>query len=146
MINHTSGLQSYGSVPTTRPLKDIDVLRIVARQDSTNFKPGTKFSYSNTAYVLLGLIVEKASGLRFDEFVRRHIFKPLRMYNSTFNNLEGRISNRAYGYNPKNGKLVVDDQSSARYLQGDGGIYSSIDDFYHWDQALYAEKLSESKP
>ncbi|WP_256006910.1 serine hydrolase domain-containing protein [Pedobacter deserti] len=141
MINHTSGLKSYGSVPTSRPLKDINVLHIVAEQDSTNFKPGTKFSYSNTAYVLLGLIVEKVSGLPFDEFVRRHIFKPLKMANSTFNNMEGTIPNRAYGYNPKDGKLVLDDQSTASYLQGDGGIYSSIDDFYYWDQALYGDKL-----
>jgi CubicO group peptidase (beta-lactamase class C family) len=144
MINHTSGLKSYGNaIPegTTEPLKDADVLRIVEKQDSTSFKPGTRFSYSNTAYVLLGLIVQKVSGMPFDEFVRRRIFNPLNMKNSTFNNTGGKIAARAFGYNSKNGTLVLEDQSVASYLQGDGGIYSSVNDFYHWDQALYTGQL-----
>jgi CubicO group peptidase (beta-lactamase class C family) len=145
MINHTSGLKSYGDAPKGTTFTDMDILRVVEKQDSTKFVPGSRFSYSNTAYVLLGLIVQKVSGLSLADFVRRNIFVPLKMKNSTFNNREGKIINRAYGYNLRNGKLVLEDQSDASYLQGDGGIYSSIDDFYHWDQALYSDKLLSRK-
>ena len=144
MLNHTSGLITYGnSIPKDlgRPLNDHDVLEIVKKQDSTNFKPGSKFRYSNTAYVLLGLIVEKQSGIAFDEFLSRRVFRPLKMSGTTFNNLEGKIVNRAYGYNERGGKLILEDQSEASYLRGDGGIYSSVKDFYNWDQALYTDKL-----
>jgi len=144
MLNHTSGLITYGNSVLKdlgRPLNDTDVLEIVKKQDSTNFKPGSKFRYSNTAYVLLGLIVEKLSGLPFGEFLSRRVFRPLKMSGTTFNNLEGKIQNRAYGYNERGGKLVLEDQSEASYLRGDGGIYSSVKDFYKWDQALYTEKL-----
>ena len=141
LINHTSGLMGYGDARTKEPLKDIDVLHLVEKQDSTRFTPGSRFSYSNSAYVLLGLIVKQVSGLMLDEFVRKHIFLPLEMKGSTFNNLAGKIPNRAYGYNLRDGKLLLEDQSNASYLQGDGGIYSSINDFYFWDQALYTDKL-----
>jgi len=145
MINHTSGLKSYGDAPAGTTFKDIDVLHVVEKQDSLKFAPGSRFSYSNTAYVLLGLVVEKISGLMLDEFVRRNIFVPLKMSGSTFNNLEGKISNRAYGYNLRDGKLLLEDQSDASYLQGDGGIYSSTSDFYRWDQALYSDRILNSK-
>ncbi|WP_165305015.1 serine hydrolase [Pedobacter sp. SYP-B3415] len=145
MINHTSGLKSYGDAPAGTTFRDLDILHVVERQDSTKFRPGSRFSYSNTAYVLLGLVVQKVSGLPLNEFVRRNIFKPLKMKNSTFNSLEGKINNRACGYNLRDGKLLQEDQSDASYLQGDGGIYSSINDFYHWDQALYSDKLLSSE-
>jgi CubicO group peptidase (beta-lactamase class C family) len=144
MLVHTSGLITYGnSVPKdlSRPMNDYDVLEIVKKQDSTNFKPGTKFRYSNTAYVLLGLIVEKVSGMGFDAFLNSKVFKPLKMSGTVFNNVDGKILNRAYGYNERDGKLLLEDQSEASYLRGDGGIYSSVKDFFLWDQALYSDKL-----
>lgn len=141
MMNHTSGLKGYGDALNSKPLQGIDVLHIVERQDSTNFKSGSQFAYSNTAYVLLGLLVEKLSGLPLNEFVHRRIFYPLKMKHTTYNNLEGNIYNRAYGYNLKAGELLLQDQSNSSYLQGDGGIYTSINDFYYWDQALYTDVL-----
>lgn len=144
MLNHTSGLMGYAdfvSKGTVAPLQDTDVLRIVEKQDSTQFKPGSRFSYSNTAYVLLGLIVEKVSGLSFTDFVKQRIFRPLKMDASTLNSITGTIKKRAYGYNLIDGKLLKQDQSIYSYLLGDGGIYSSVKDFYKWDQALYSGKL-----
>lgn len=148
MLNHTSGLLSYSSlIPpgTTVPLKDEDVLHMLEKQDSTRFKPGERFSYSNTAYVLLGLIVEQVSGMPFARFLEQRIFRPLKMTNTKLNSLTGDIPDRAYGYNLKNGKLLREDQNLTSYLLGDGGIYSSIRDFYQWDQALYKQKLVKRK-
>ncbi len=144
LLNHTAGLPNYGNLlpPNQQePLSDLDVLNILERQDSTLFPPGSRFDYSNSAYVMLGLIIEKASGLPYAEFLQKRIFQPLQMEHTTVNNRSGNIANRAYGYSLADGKPIPKDQSIFSYLQGDGGIYSSTHDFYNWDQALYTEKL-----
>ncbi|RAJ80081.1 CubicO group peptidase (beta-lactamase class C family) [Chitinophaga dinghuensis] len=144
LLTHTAGLPDYGDlVPsgTTTPLKSTDVLHLIESADSLRFQPGTRFSYSNTGYVFLELVIEKVSGMSFSDFVKSHLFAKVDMLNSTLNSTTGTIVNRAYGYNFKEGKLVKEDQSIYSYLLGDGGIYTSLDDFYKWDQAFYGEKL-----
>jgi CubicO group peptidase (beta-lactamase class C family) len=141
MLNHTSGLPGYGSSKRSDTLEDRDIPGIIAKQDSTAFPPGSRFSYSNSAYVLLGLIVAGVSGQPFQDFVEQHIFRPLKMHRSRLNVRGSRIPERAYGYNLINGNLLLQDQSTSSYLLGDGGIYSSTHDFYQWDQALYGGKL-----
>ncbi|MBV7529830.1 serine hydrolase [Chitinophaga sp. sic0106] len=144
MLHHTAGLPDYGNLmPANRttPLSDEDVLELVSQQDTAAFTPGSRFSYSNTAYVLLGLIVAKASGKSFAQFLKENIFVPLKMRNTTTNAPDARILNRAYGYNLRDGQLKLMDQSRYSYLLGDGGVYSSVDDFYKWDQALYTKRL-----
>ncbi|MBC9794942.1 serine hydrolase domain-containing protein [Sinomicrobium weinanense] len=148
MLIHTSGLLGYAQLvrpERTDPLTDTDVLHLMERQDSTVFEPGSQFSYNNTAYVLLGLIVEKASGISFADFLRQRIFDPLGMTNSTLNSRTGVIANRAYGYNLKGDKLVKEDQNLYSYLLGDGGIYTSVSDFYKWDQVERTDKVSHLK-
>jgi len=144
MLNHTSGLLNYADlIPagTTKPLTDIDVLHLIEQQDSTAFKPGERFEYSNTAYALLSLIVAKVSGLPYKEFLQQKIFKPLGMQQSLANVMGDSIYNRAYGYDQEATGLVRADQSMYSYVLGDGGIYSSVADMYKWDQALYTSKL-----
>lgn len=144
MLNHTSGLLNYGDlIPpgTTTPLTDKDVLAIIAQQDSTEFKPGEKFAYSNTAYALLSLIVERVSGLPYKDFLKQRIFDPLGMTNSIANVMGDSIYNRAYGYDKKEGGLEMSDQSIYSYILGDGGIYSSVADLYKWNEALYTSRL-----
>jgi CubicO group peptidase (beta-lactamase class C family) len=144
LLNHTSGLVDYEAlVPdtTTIPVLDNDVVQMLARCDSVYFKAGEKFSYSNSAYVLLGVIVEKASGKSFRDFLTTHIFKPLKMNASTVNGLDAVISKRAYGYTVRRDSIQRTDQSMTSYTLGDGGIYSSLTDLYKWDQALYTTKL-----
>src|SRR5438445_5168583 len=79
LLTHTSGLLAYEDlIPpgTTRQLKDADVRDILATQTTTYFAPGTHYRYSNTGYAFLALIVERASGQRFADFLRENIFKP----------------------------------------------------------------------
>lgn len=144
MLDHTAGLPNYGDlIPagTTIPLTDKDVLHLIEQQDTAVFKPGQRFEYSNTAYSLLSLIVEKASGMSYNIFVKQRIFKPLGMTYSTLNVVGDSIYNRAYGYDKKGDSLVMSDQSIYSYVLGDGGVYSSVSDLYKWDQALYTSKL-----
>lgn len=144
MLEHTAGLPNYGDlIPpgTTQPLTDKDVLQLVEQQDTAVFKPGQRFEYSNTAYSLLSLIVEKVSGMPYKDFLTQRIFKPLGMKYSTLNVMGGNIRHRAYGYDKKGDSLVMSDQSVYSYVLGDGGVYSSVNDLYKWDQALYTSRL-----
>ncbi|PWV46542.1 serine hydrolase [Chitinophaga sp. S165] len=144
MLNHTSGLLNYGDlIPegTTIPLTDKDVLHLIEPLDSTDFEPGTKFAYSNTAYSLLSLIVAKVSGMPYKDFLKQRIFEPLGMTYSIANVMGDSIYNRAYGYDQKADGLKMSDQSIYSYILGDGGVYSSVTDLYKWNEALYKPVL-----
>ena len=145
LLNHTSGLLDYFDlIPAARtaPLKDRDVLNLLQKQDHTNFPPGSRFRYSNTGYVLLALIVEEASGSHFSEFLKKNIFEPLRMTRTRFYEREDRSDrNRAYGYSQRERGFERTDQSLSSSILGDGSLYSSVEDLYKWDQALYTSRL-----
>lgn len=139
LLNHTSGLLDYEDMDhTDEQIHDIDVLNYVKSLDILYFEVGTKYQYSNTAYVLLGLIIEKISGKTIGEFVKENIFDKLGMSNSTVN-YEGKtiINNRAYGHMIVNGKIEVKDQYWCSATIGDGGIYSNINDLKKWLNYLY---------
>lgn len=136
LLTHTSGLIDYEDlIPNERSeqVSDLDVLHMVEKTDHTLFPPGTKYQYSNTGYVLLGLIVANASGMPFGEFLKREIFEPLGMRGTQ---MGPPAHDRAYGYTRQDGAWVRRDQSVTSATQGDGGIYSSIDDLAKWDASL----------
>ncbi len=145
LLNHTSGLIDYESLipdTTTIQVKDKDVLEMMMKQDSTYFIPGTKYQYSNTGYALLAMVVEKISGERFADFLKKNIFDPLQMRNTiAYEKGISSVKNRAYGYSIKDSGIIRTDQSLTSAVLGDGGIYTSIDDMYKWDQSLYTEKI-----
>lgn len=145
LLTHTSGLVDYEDVmdpADTRQVHDADVLRLLQSQDHTHFIPGTGYRYSNSGYALLALIVERASGQRYAEFLRQRIFLPLGMENTVaFEDGVSQVAHRAYGYSLENGTWQRTDQSTTSAVLGDGGIYSSIDDLARWDAALYDDRL-----
>ena len=145
LLSHTSGIIDYEDVippGTTAQVHDADVLKLLESQDSTYFKPGTKYQYSNSGYSLLALIVQKASGEPFATFLHDRIFAPLGMKNTVaFEDGISVVANRAYGYTMKDSAWTRKDQSVTSAVLGDGGIYSSIDDMAKWDAALYDSRL-----
>ncbi|HMA21345.1 MAG TPA: serine hydrolase domain-containing protein [Gemmatimonadaceae bacterium] len=145
LLTHTSGIIDYEDVipaGTTAQLHDADVLRLLESQDSTYFKPGTKYQYSNSGYALLALIVESASGKSFATFLHDRIFAPLGMNHTVaFEDGISTVSNRAFGYTMKDSAWTRKDQSTTSAVLGDGGIYSSIDDLVRWDAALFDSRL-----
>jgi len=148
LLNHTSGLVDYEDlVPETRTaqLDDNDVLALVASKDSVYFPAGTQYRYSNSGYVLLGMIVARASGMPLPAFLRTRIFTPLAM-NATVMHVEGSdtVPRRGYGYSPRGGSFVQTDQSVTSATLCDGGIYSNVDDLARWDQALERNTLVDS--
>jgi len=145
LLTHTSGTVAYEDVmpeDTKTQLHDVDVLRLLESQDSTYFKPGSGYRYSNSGYALLALVVERVSGMRFAAFLRDRIFVPLGMTHTVaYEEGVSTVANRAFGYTIKDGTWTRKDQSTTSAVLGDGGIYSSIDDLAKWDAALYDSRL-----
>jgi CubicO group peptidase (beta-lactamase class C family) len=152
LLNHTSGLPDYEDLymkkyPKTPEDKipqihDAEVLKLLEEQTSGRFPAGTKWEYSNSGYVVLGLIVEKVSGKSFGEFLRERIFTPLKMKTTlAYENGKNKVPNRAYGHTREKDGWRETDQSPTSATLGDGGIYSSIDDLAKWDRALREHTL-----
>jgi CubicO group peptidase (beta-lactamase class C family) len=145
LLTHTSGLIDYEDlIPPARTtqLDDADVLSMIAAQHRLYFEPGSAHRYSNGGYVLLGLVVQRASGMDLADFMRERIFQPLGMEHTLmYEHHRGpQVMDRAYGYSDINGKWTRTDQDITSATRGDGGIYSSIDDLAKWDAALYTDK------
>lgn len=145
LLSHTGGLLDYEDlIPpgTTKQLDDGDVLRMIAATTHGYFPPGSAYRYSNTGYVLLGLVVEKASGMPLQDFLAQRIFQPLHMDHTLLYVHDAKtVPNRAYGYSETNGQWQRTDQDLTSATRGDGGIYSNIDDLAKWDAALYDSRL-----
>jgi CubicO group peptidase (beta-lactamase class C family) len=164
LLNHTGGLQDYETLmdqaaissaanASPRPLagkrwteenqiQDGEVLTLLEQTDRGMFTPGTQWYYSNSGYVVLGLVVAKISGQPFREFLRQRIFSPLHMDKTlAYERGKNEIINRAYGHTREGSSWKQTDQSSTSATLGDGGIYSSLEDLAKWDEALRTSKL-----
>ena len=159
LLDHTSGLPDYeDSMPSADPSKpaedsqidDAGVLDLLKRQNAGWFVPGSLWRYSNSGYVLLGLIVAKASGSSFPSFLRERIFVPLKMRGTVaFVRGGNSVADRAFGYTKDGGRWRFTDQSPTSATLGDGGVYSSLYNLSLWDEALRRRILlteAEMKP
>jgi CubicO group peptidase (beta-lactamase class C family) len=109
---------------------------------SLAFTPGDQISYSNTGYNLLGKIIEKVSGLSYEKYLQKNIFKPLGMKNTGYEHPGKKIKNRATGYKiMETGGYTDIGKSDVSEAFAAGALYSTTEDMYKWDQALYTEKL-----
>lgn len=150
LLTHTSGTPNYTSFPnffkemSRNPYTPTEMLEMFA--DSTlNFKPGERFEYSNSGYVLLGAIIEKVTGKSYETVLQEKIFSPLKMTNSGYDHHNTILKKRASGYEmkgsfPENAPYI---DMSSPYAAG--SLYSTVEDLYLWDQALYTEKLLPKK-
>ena len=155
LLQHTSGLKDYEDLmPAADPnlpveqtqIQDAGVLDLLKRQADTKFPPGAKWEYSNSGYVLLGLIVQKISGKAYPDFLRERIFRPLGMDHSVaYVRGKNQISTRAFGHSLEGGKWKQTDQSPTSATLGDGGIYSSLEDLARWDRGLREHTLLSAR-
>lgn len=151
LLQHRSGLLDYEPlVPedATEQVHDADVLEILKQQDAGYFPPGSDYRYSNSGYAVLAMIVEEMSNRSFAGFLQARIFTPVGMKNTVaYEEGISTVSDRAMGYTVTDDGVEFTDQSLYSAVLGDGGIYSSLDDLYLWDQALYRDDLisAESK-
>jgi CubicO group peptidase (beta-lactamase class C family) len=158
LLTHTAGLPDYESImeqeekangpmwTAEHQVQDEEVLKLIEKQHEGRFAAGTSWSYSNSGYVVLGLIVAKASGMPYREFVKQRIFDPTGMKQSiVYQKGINEISNRAYGHMKHEDKFVETDQSPFSATLGDGGIYSDVEDLAKWDEALQKHTLLSEK-
>ncbi|UMQ43340.1 beta-lactamase family protein [Chryseobacterium sp. Y16C] len=136
LLNHTSGIRDYENRLTKKDLINNEVIHWLQNQDGLAFKPGTKFQYSNSGYIILSLIIEKISGVSYARFLKENIFDLLQMHHTTVFESNTVIPDKAIGYN-KDKK--VDDYSIL--TTGDGGIYATAEDLYELDKALRTNQL-----
>jgi CubicO group peptidase (beta-lactamase class C family) len=118
-------------------IQDAEVLSLLEKQTKGKFPAGISWSYSNSSYVVLGLIVARACGQSYGDFLRARIFSPLHM-DHTIVYLRGKneVTNRAFGHSKEGDSLKETDQSSTSATLGDGGVYSNLEDLAKWDDAL----------
>jgi CubicO group peptidase (beta-lactamase class C family) len=156
LLHHTSGLADYedlmdaahGYVPPPAAageapqISDAQVLKLLEGEKGTRFPPGTRWEYSNSGYVLLGLIVEQRSGMDFADFLERRLFRPLGMTNTVlYERGRNQVMHRAYGNTLDATGWHETDQSTTSATRGDGGIYTSLEDMAKWDAALASRAL-----
>ena len=167
LLNHSSGLPGYVEITNDwqeRPdyfheygddfFRDVDYsmeefysistyLKRIASVDTLQFQPGTKFQYNNLAYHLLGQIVERVSDQTLREFADANIFQPLGMRDTLYNDRAREVlPNRADAY------LTLPDGRIIRYntdlnMVGEGSIFTTIEDYYLWDQNFYRNRLGD---
>jgi CubicO group peptidase (beta-lactamase class C family) len=149
LLTHTSGLGSYfsdafvdGSKARFRVMQDY---RPLVRGDRPAFEPGSRWSYSNTGFLLLGLVVEKASGASYDEYVRKHICNVADMPNTGCYEMDHPVPNLAIGYSRSDNADGTHWENNLfkHAIKGGsaGGGFSTVDDLFHFAQALRADRL-----
>ncbi len=154
LLTHTSGLPDYEDLmeaaektggPTwsaTHQIQDQEVLELLQRQSSGKFAPGTSWAYSNSGYVVLGLMVARVSGEPFGKFLHDRIFAPIQMRQTlVYEKIGAGVPNRAYGHTRHGEAFSETDQSSTSATLGDGGVYSNVADLARWDEALEKHAL-----
>jgi CubicO group peptidase (beta-lactamase class C family) len=146
LLSHTSGIPSYTSLPgflenvSRNPFTVDDFIKKYASGD-LEFEPGTKFVYDNSGYFLLGAIIEKVTGKRYEQVLKENIFDPLGMKNSGYDHWGTVLSKRATGYRrtPRGYETAPYLDMSIPYAAG--SLYSTAEDLFLWDQALYGDKI-----
>ena len=151
LLTHTSGIPDHYAYINTAGMQhahNIDVYNAVKNADSTYFMPGTQFRYSNTAYCLLALIIEKLSGKTYNDYMAEYVFKPAGMQQTVIWNEQATIQNEVTGYERDSLNHLIKsgpDEHVFFSTEGDGGIYTSVDDYIKWFAALQSGKVF-SKP
>ena len=154
LLTHTSGLPDYeqlmenaekekGTIWTPdRQIRDDEVLALLEKETRGLFTPGTSWAYSNSGYVVLGLVAARAAGRPFGDVLRERIFAPLGMTRTlAYEKGKNEVPDRAYGHTKGPSGFRETDQSSTSATLGDGGVYSCLEDLAKWDEALRTNAL-----
>jgi CubicO group peptidase (beta-lactamase class C family) len=146
VLTHTSGIPSLTSFPDyhSTEWKDTTPAELVARfrDKPLDFEPGTKFSYSNSGYILLGYLIEKVSGQTYADFLQQNILTPLGMTDTGIDSNKAILPKRAQGYEPApHGKIAHAGYISMTIPLSAGALYSTTGDLLKWEQGLFGGKV-----
>jgi len=145
LMSHTSGIFSYTEEPgfEERTYKPYPLPELIGlfRGKPLEFEPGSQYKYSNSGYALLGDIIERVAGVSYEQYLRTNILDPLAMNDSGYEHWRPILPNRAAGYTKVAGRI-----ENALYIDmtqphAAGALYSTVDDLYTWDKALYGDRV-----
>lgn len=146
LIHHTSGMRDWWALVDLAGMRfddgyrPDDVLALAARQKALNFAPGSAYAYSNTSYIVLGLIVQRVSGSTLRAFADSVFFRPLGMPVSRFlDDHTELIPGRAAAYAPRRGGFALN--VWANDLVGQGGVVTTLDELQRWDENFYSGRV-----
>lgn len=133
LLTHTSGIPDYYELDAAMPgFTNADVESVAAAVERLNFSPGEKYEYSNTAYVLLSSIVQKVSGMGFNQFMQQNVFGPLGMTSTVaYDESRPERIGRCKGFDADG-----NEDDYPYFTTGGGGIYSNVKDLYKWHMGL----------
>ena len=152
LLTHTSGIHSYTETgsPEAFRLMSLQNVTPVGFVDSFKSKPldfavGEKMKYNNSGYFILGYIIEKLAGQSYEAFLQDNIFTPLKMTNTGYDTHEKILKLRATGYEERKGKTVNSEYLDMSVPYAAGSLYSTVEDLFAWNEALYSDKLLSAK-
>ena len=152
LLYHTHCIRDYGSLKYFSGISDLNytdsdvVYELIKRQKELNCVPGEEYVYGNSGHFLLARIVKKASGQSIRVFAQKHIFGPLGMNSTLFNDSnKDLIKNRAFSYSTKRGNDGYNNIINRNTHIGGLGLYTTIEDLAKWDQNFYDNKLGKGE-
>jgi CubicO group peptidase (beta-lactamase class C family) len=149
LLNHTSGIKGITEIPefgdlSRRALPRDSAIALIARQ-RFEFEPGEAQIYNNSAYILLGLIIEKQSGMSYEEYVENQIFAPLGMHRSRYCSNTEVVTDRAHGYAFAGPELRRANYVDHRWPYAAGSLCSTAANMVTWLQALHGGKVLSAR-
>jgi len=146
LLSHTSGIPSYTDDPkffsdVSRNYYTVDDFVKKFCSGDLQFEPGSKFHYDNSGYFLLGAILEHVTGKSYETLLKENILAPLGMKDTGYDHYEDILPKRASGYQQELAGVVNAPYLDMSLPYAAGSLYSTVEDLYKWDQALYTDKL-----
>ena len=149
LLTHISGIHSYTSKPefiskVTSPITEEELITFF-KNDPYDFNPGEKWLYNNSAYFILGHIVGKVAGKPYAAYLKETFFDPLGMTNTGVHSSTLKLQNEAKGYTKENAQYKRAINWDMSWAGGAGAIYSTVEDLYKWNEALFNGKVLQEK-
>jgi len=147
LLNHTSGIPSYTGFPgliqneSRNPYTPAEFIQKFLFDKELEFEPGARYAYNNSGYFLLGAMIEKVTGQPYEKVLQQRILDPLGMQDSGYDHWETLLPKRATGYEKLPGGYRTAPYLDMTLPYAAGSLYSTAEDLYRWDQALYTDKL-----
>lgn len=146
LLTHTSGIPSYTGLPNffrevSRNAYSVEDFVKKYCSGDFQFEPGSKFAYNNSGYFLLGAIIEKVTGKKYEQVLKEKILDPLGMKDTGYDHHETILKKRAAGYQTGPNGTVTAPYLDMSLPYAAGSMYSTVEDLYIWDQSLYTDKV-----
>ena len=145
LLQHTSGIPNYTALKAFRSLPEegvtLDQVLGVFAKEPLDFKPGERYSYSNSGYFLLGLVIEKLSGMKYHDFIAKNIFEPLGMQDTAQEGFERSARRHIKGHRLSGKEIVAVKDIDVTLAYSAGALVTTVDDMARWDAAVSSGKL-----